>query len=316
MHVEAGVPVAILAGERAAGTFVPPPSGSVSRQSVAGAAVAATANISVVYHGFPPDAQNAFQHAVDIWETLVASTVEIKVEATWEPVERELLGTAGATFFLRDFALAPQPRTMYPVALANKLAGRDLLPNSADIVALVSSEVNWYFGTDGHPPATTFDLVTVAMQQIAFGLGFHTSMTVIDGVGSWGAGRIYPYIYDIFVVNAANASLLTAFPNNSAALAGQLTSNEVYFSGPRAIAARGMKVRLFAPAPWIQGVSGRALDETTYPTGDSNSLMTPYIARGEAIHSLGGVGLGVLHDLGWAMVPHRLVAPGVTRGVR
>jgi hypothetical protein len=65
---------------------------------------------------------------------LIASPVEIRMEAAWESLECEAtsgtLASAGPSFVFRDFSNAPRGATWYAAALADALAGVDL--GSAD----------------------------------------------------------------------------------------------------------------------------------------------------------------------------------------
>ena len=264
----------------------------------------ATATFVVTYNGFTPQAQAAFQHAVDIWSSILVSSVPIHVTANWTALGPGVLGSAGAASIYRDFPNAPQAGTWYNVALAEKLAGTDLnLTTDPDIVANFSSAVpNWYLGIDGNTPPGDFDLVTVVLHELGHGLTFIGSMDVTTGQGSWGGGTAYPFIYDRFSENGLSQSLLntTLFPNPSVALATQLQSNSVFFTGPQAIAANGgTPPPLYAPSSWEQGSSFSHLDEATYPAGDPNSLMTPALDMAEAIHDPGPVALGMFRDMGW-----------------
>lgn len=53
---------------------------------------AQTATINVTYNGFTPEAQTAFQYAVDIWADLIKADVPIDVVANFTPLET--LGSA------------------------------------------------------------------------------------------------------------------------------------------------------------------------------------------------------------------------------
>jgi hypothetical protein len=106
------------------------------------------ANIIVTYTGFTPQAQAAFQHAVDIWESLLVSPVTIHVQATWTPLGTGVLGSAGATAYYNDPSGAVRSGASYPVALAEKIAGQELnAPTEPDINARFSSTFNCYYGT-------------------------------------------------------------------------------------------------------------------------------------------------------------------------
>ena len=291
----------VRAIDRDMNTFVGPPEEFLSNR------IAGT-TFDVTYIGFPANAETAFQYAVDIWAASVTSTVTIRVTARWTALDPGVLGSASAQSLVRDFSGAPVSGTWYPISLAEKLAGGDLNPiDSADIKANFNSTVsNWYFGTDGNPPSGQFDMVSVVLHELGHGLGFFGSMSVTGGIGSWGSGTGFPFIYDRFAENGSNQQLIntTIFPNPSAALGTQLTSNDIFFDGPNATPANGgTPPKLYCPSTWTSGSSFSHLDETTFPAGNPNSLMTPAIGMAEAIHSAGVVTLGMFEDWGWTTTP-------------
>jgi hypothetical protein len=309
-------------GGEDAETYVPPPGvfGSLAGAPGGVAAQAVTAVITVEYEGFSPEAQAAFQFAVDIWKVLIVAPVEIKIHAVWEPLDADTLGSAKAAFFFRNFAGAPKREVFYALALANQLAGKDLDTSSPEIEASFNSkEPSWYLGTDGRTPKGKTDFLSVVLHEIAHGLGMTKSLKVADGSGSWGLSANAGMSYEQFVVNASNQLLISAFTNPSTSLADQLQGNNLFFNGPSAVAgARGTRPKLFAPNPWIQGSSISHLDETTYPAGNPDSLMTPYLGTAEAIHDPGPIVMGVLKDLGWTLfstagLPYRRVVPALAR---
>src|SRR5207344_3264175 len=110
---------------------------------------AALSTFVVTYSGFSPEAQAAFQAAVDIWASEIQSSVPIRVTANWTTLGTNVLDSAGATSIFRDFSGAPLPGTWYAAAVAKKLNGTDLTAGSADIVANFNSTFDWYLGTDG-----------------------------------------------------------------------------------------------------------------------------------------------------------------------
>src|SRR6478752_6121330 len=78
-------------------------------------ATAASAHINVTYHGFSPQAQAAFQAAVDVWQHTITSSVPINVDATWEPLPLGVLGQAGPTDVFCDVPGGLDANTCYPV---------------------------------------------------------------------------------------------------------------------------------------------------------------------------------------------------------
>jgi hypothetical protein len=270
------------------------------------------ATMTVTYIGFTPQAQAAFQHAVNIWSSQLSSPVPIHIEAEFTTLGQGVLGSAGP-WLVRE-APGLVPNTWYAAALANKITGTDNLPTRTDIEASFNSSFGWYFGTDGQAPPGTYDFVSVVLHELGHGLGFVGAMSYSGGTGTRGING-FPVIYDHFTENGAGQSLLTAFASPSVALGSQLTSNNLFFDGPRTrLANGGNPARIYAPASWEPGSSYSHLNEQTYPAGNPNSLMTPQIASSEAIHDPGPICRGVLEDTGWTVAT--LSAPRNLRVVR
>lgn len=272
---------------------------------------ASSASITVNYNGvWSAEAQNAFQHAVNIWASQINSPEVITIEAYWAVLPTGVLGAAGATTIHAGHLSYPVAGTWYPVALANALSGSDQNGSTAEIVAQFNSgRSDWYFGTDGNPPIDRYDFVSVVFHELCHGLGFFGSMRVDEaGVGSWGYWDssytvLYPMIYDRFTENGSGQALLTDFPNNSVQLATQLQSNDIFFDGPYANAFNGgVRPELYAPGTWSQGSSYSHVGEAY--NGTSNALMTFSIPPGEVNHLAGPIVQGIFKDMGWTFNPH------------
>jgi PA domain len=123
----------------------------------------------------------AFEHAAAIWSARLDSAVPIRIRAQFTPLGTNVLGSAGPVSVVRDFTNAPLAGTWYHVALANKLAGVDLLPASDDINANFSTLFNFYLGLDGNHGALN-DLVAVLLHEFAHGLGFSQNANLTTGV--------------------------------------------------------------------------------------------------------------------------------------
>jgi hypothetical protein len=301
-----GAPVPVRADPRVVRSFVP------ARVQPRLQDQAGLVTITVIYTGFTPQAQAAFQHAVDLWASQLTSTVPLRIEAQFTALAPGVLGSAGPVTLIRNATGLP-PNTWYAIGLANKIAGVDLLPASNDIRASFSNSFSWYYGTDGNAPAGTYDFVSVVMHELCHGLGFIGSASVSGGNGSWGSGG-FPYVYDQFTENGAGQPIIS-FVSPSAALGMALTSMNVFFDGPATRRANGGNpARLYAPGGWQAGSSYSHFDEATFAAGNPNSLMTPQIASREAIHDPGPVGRGLLEDIGWTVgqVP-TLTMPGNLR---
>jgi len=293
-------------------TYVPP-SVNVPNPSYASfSSSSSTSNTIIVnYTGFGsyPQAQSAFQYAVDIWAAILPINVPIVIEANFDALGTNVLGSAGPYTFINNFSNAPQPNIFYPIALANTLAGFDILPNDPDINATFSNQFNWYYGTDGNPPSGTADFVSVVLHELAHGFGYVSSFnydngdssdgTECTGVAGLGCVNVPNVTFDPSL-SRANGTLLNSYPTNSTAMASAETSNDVYWDGSSATSANsGVNPKIHAPNPYEPGSSLSHLDENTYPSGNPNSLMTAFIFLAEAIHDPGPITLGILQDIGW-----------------
>jgi|GEM_PF-1831424 len=294
-------PVILQAAQADAIFRIPAPPRSPTRAPTASINISYIPAGSLNSYGYtcqtwPAGSQTAFAYAASLWATQLVSSVPIVVEACWVNLGFGVLGATGS-------GLARFTDTWYSLAAANAIAGTDLDPTSPEIYAMFSSTgIPWYYGTDGNTPISQYDFVTVALHELAHGLGFGGSMDIASGIGNWGYWRTpaYPDIYDRSAINGSSIALLnTAFyPNNSAALAAQLTSNNVYFNGAHARAANGgNNVKLYTPATWSGGSSYSHVDEIY--NGTANALMTYSLGNGESIHSAGPITLGMLRDVGW-----------------
>ncbi|MFN8619695.1 MAG: hypothetical protein U0869_02965 [Chloroflexota bacterium] len=267
----------------------------------------ASATFSVTYNGFTPQAQAAFQAAVDVWAARINSTQVIHINANWVALAPEKGGSAGSNNLFR---LTGDPN-YYSAALAEAKCHCEIPNQTYEINAnFNSARTDWYFGTDGATPVDKADLETVVLHEIGHGLGFLSTYSVASGIGSWGGGGASALltVYDSYTMSAASGGFALndtgSVANDSAALATQLTDGGVWFAGPATMAANGgARARLYAPATWIQGSSISHFDEATYPTGTANALMTPSLSTGEVNHVTSPLTLAVLQDTGWSTNP-------------
>lgn len=281
--------------------FVPAPRQYQAWQNGANAR-AKTATFQVTYVGFTAEAKAAFQKAVDIWSTLITSPVTIHVQAVWKPLGTGVLGSAIWGSVHANFDGAQRINTLYPVALAEKMAGADLnAPGDIDIYAEFSSTFNWYTGLTGTPPSGTYDLVTVVLHELGHGLGFVDSYFASNGIGYVGTTEaMLPMIYDQYMENTSGQNLYKTFDSGSAALGSQITSNAIFFNSPTVVSNNdNTRAAIYAPNPYNSGSSISHLDEATYPGGSVNALMTPQVARLEVDHDPGPIVLNAFSDMGW-----------------
>ena len=139
---------------------------------------------------------NAFQYAASIWGATLDSNVTIRIQAAFNPLAPNVLGSAGAISVSRNFSGVGQfpgaefGDTWYGAALANKRAGVDLDPGNNDINAQFSSNFNFYLGLDNKHGAQP-DLVTVLLHEFGHGLNFQTFYNRSNGSPLQGSTDIY-----------------------------------------------------------------------------------------------------------------------------
>lgn len=262
-------------------------------------------DLIVSYVDFPDSARVAMEYAVSVWESLIASDLPIYVEARWEKLGTTTLGSCGAESYHVNFEGAPVPDTWYPVALVEKITGREITgAGSPDMTASFNSSIPWYFGTDLNTPVDKYDFVSTVLHEIGHGLGFNGFLDadVRARTGSYGYSDDLPAVFDRLVEDAASRQLtdLKAYENPSAALYYVLISDQLYAESPSAlILGDGQRPRLYAPPNFTVGSSIYHLNDQSYPYGTPNALMTSSAGSGEAIHNPGPLTTGLLYDLGW-----------------
>ena len=262
------------------------------------------ADIQVSYKDFPPEAQKAFQYAVDIWKNMIYSPVPIRMKANWKSLAKGVLGSCGASAFYKNFNSTQKWNCYYPVALVEKMLGEAVISTGQyDMEADFNKDFpNWYFGIDGRTPSNQYDFVSVVLHELTHGLGFSGFFYSTSGTGGYKYGNDKEGdIFDQFVINQNGERLVnkSIFDDPSIKLNLAMTSGWLAFDTKLA----GSKLpRLYAPATWNDGSSIYHLDETTYPVGDPNSLMTPFSSMGEAIHNPGPSTLAIIYEIGWKSI--------------
>ncbi len=298
-------PVICYAGTTDLPANLPPPREYLRWKNSAAAVRTQSAQFEVAYVGFTPEAQAAFQEAVNIWSTLIESPVPIRIRAEWTQLPANVLGGAQASNYVGNFFGAPRVNVWYPIALAEKLLGREInASNQPDILASFSSTANWHLGISDAPPSGRFDLLTVVLHEIGHGLGITHGFSVNSGTGSLSISG-FPVVSHTFMENGTAQNLVSNFQAPSANLGTQLIGQDLYWNSPLVLANNtNQRGRLYAPATFAPGNSIAHLDEDTYsfPASNPNRLMTPFISPAERALDPGPIALNILYDLGWRML--------------
>lgn len=263
-----------------------------------------TSSIQVSYVDFPEAAKTAYEKAMSIWSKYLYSSQPIRIKATWTSLSTGILAITGSTRIYKNFTNAPFQNVWYPASLAEAISGKDLNDGDFEIEMKINSNMNWYFGVDSKSQAGKFDLITVVLHEIAHGLGFSSSMKLVNSntQGQYGQSGSN-YIYDMFLQNAGKIKLTNSgvFGNPSTDLKDALTGNALYF-GLRNSKYANVLPKLYAPTAFNEGSSISHFDESYYPQGNPNSLMSPNVRSAEVNQAPGDLLLRCLQDLGWQIV--------------
>ncbi len=187
----------------------------------------------------------AFTHAANLWGAKLQSSVPIRIQASFEPLNctanSATLGSAGALEVFSDFPNAPKANTWYPAALANKLSGVDQNPAVADIRARFNSRLGlaadclpgspFYLGIDGNHGTAT-DFVTVLLHEMGHGLGFQSFTD--EETGEYWAG--VPAVWDHFMTdNRTNTKWIDL--SEEERVANAISGDGLSWDGPNVNAA-------------------------------------------------------------------------------
>lgn len=219
----------------------------------------------------------AFTYAANLWAANIDSPIEIRIQASFEPLSctasAAVLGSAGTADIFANFTGAPKPNTWYPSALASKLANADLAgPPAPHIVARFNSRLGlfadclpgtqFYLGVDNNHGAN-IDLVTVLLHEMAHGLGFQSFTSGQTGEQPDGLASIWDY----FLLDDRTGKHWIDM-TNAERVSSAVSGNQTSWDGPNVSAA---VPDILAPRSNL-AVSGPAADDAAgnYEVGDAS----------------------------------------------
>ncbi len=281
---------------------------SQQRLDVASRATTSDGHLQVVYLTSPPDeVRIVIEAAATAWDGVLTTNPNgpIVIEVDWRFLPANILGIAAPTTFERSSDLPTD--ALYPAALANTLLGTDRTPDQAEIQITLAANLyglsnGWHVDpsvsinptlrSNRPVPLDKLDLYTVAIHEIAHGLGF---------AGSARSGQLGDELVAYDLLAEVNGVPLIE-TNVRESLTSQNLSIDI---------AGGRTEQLFAPPNFVNAVSYNHFDELDDPS-EPGGLMTPIFARGEENRTIDAATLGVMSGLGWDVVPP-LVTPRIVR---
>lgn len=251
--------------------------------------------------------KRALEASIAAWSKVLQGTIPIVIQARMESSddeESQLLASAGPV------DLVALDNVAVTSALASQMLNLDVrneLGNEADIEIVFSPDINWDYSVTGAAPRDKVSFVYVTIHEIAHGLGFIDSFVPETGEML----NPIPFSYDRFVNRGSSRTNLVT-DHAADERTRDLTSRDVFFSGPHAVAASKKSihplpmVRLYAPDPYEPGSSIAHVDQDTY-ADFKTGLMTPR-DFGSGTDKIDILTLGVMEDMGFKLVPDAVTA--------
>ena len=232
--------------------------------------------------------RNVLEQAGLRWSNLLLSDVPIEVDVDFQDFGGVSGGTitlAGAinTTVAQNFTNAPLADILYPIALANSLAGRDLSAQSDIEVTVNSNEelsnsqsgtFTWFYGLDGNTPIGFTDFLDVISHELGHGLGFVDNVNTTNG--TFFGGRPNVFTANVFDTNLELAWLQMT---NAQRVTSARSDPNLVWNGPNVTGA-------------INGVESFVFQGSN--TDDENSFAATQATFGGSIPSSGITGTLVL----------------------
>lgn len=255
--------------------------------------------IDVTYgDNWTEEKRNAMEYAVKLWEEKLQTAypkIKIKVEF-FHPLNGALVKTKNVQWYnmcaeqvsYAAYSLVPAPMVKRYInddmfLSENYYEYADEIIEKTDIVISFTDEDVFYWGTDGKTDADRYDFVTVALREIAKGLGICSNVSKRASSFWYENNKGECFAYDNFIG-------VSQFADQSAELAAYVQKGQIDCG------YRG--VTIYAPSQWVPGVSLNYFTENS--SRDSTGLLLkPYMGKQESCHYIGEKVTDLLDDLGW-----------------
>ncbi len=265
----------------------------------------------------------AFERALEYWARRLDSNVVIEVGAEMNILScnenSAVLGAAGPWLVSRDWAegdgsVPDFENTWYAIALANRIANRDLAIGTPDIGSEFNSFIDqsnfclgsntWYYAL-GEAPLGTVSFFATALHEIGHGLGFLTFVDLASGsrlsddFGDWDD------VYMKFLEDHSTGELWPDMTDFERSVSAE-DPGDLHWVGPNVTAALGSLIdgvsgghaQMHAPESLQPGSSVSHWDIAIEDNDNHHELMEPTATGAEKLLITGAL----LQDIGWNAV--------------
>lgn len=250
------------------------------------------------YVNVPDSFVNPINYSLKILDKFFYSDQMIRVKVYFrssEELGENVAGGAKPAENIINYSDNLLQNTYYPIALAEKVLNENINGQSADIIYIINSDLDYYLGYDGDTSYHKVDFITLTLHEMLHGLGFYSSISHQDTLAFFEGN--YPTIFDRYVIDGQDNFVY----QNDDSLYLSVTSNELYFKSQYSLAANlNTYPKIYAPNDYDEGGTFAHLDNELFPHYNQNSLMSPFKNRNESIHDIGDVTLGIMAQIGWA----------------
>ncbi len=241
----------------------------------------------------PDSVMKVMDFCTNVWNEYISTEIPIQISVSWQELKSNVNAYAKPTNYYSVNGI------YYPVALAEKLQGKNLNGNDADIEVVINKSLKWFLDPNKIPESLAkgqYDLTTTLIHELAHGLGYIGNITS-DNLET--TEFPMPTIFDMFVADENGKSIVTKNGASFSLNNTLLTSNNLYWNGNFAKAYCGEPLKLYAPEKFNSGSTVYHLDETKYETNSGLELMTPILDQLEIFRTPDIATISMLADLGW-----------------
>lgn len=251
--------------------------------------------------------RRAIEYAAKLWEEQLETCypqINLRVKFYRPTPTSKSITKTNINYYYNVISDYGYENLLYPASTVKKYVAQNAFLNSeafaeieTDYRSNIDIEISFsnasdlfYWGVDGETPGDKYDFVTVALREIAKGLG------VVSGVTKKSQGFTH-LSSDNHSTRHDKKLGITEYAPFSDQLTGYIQNANGYINSPAGVAP------IYAPLVYEPGISLNYVHEQ-YAKGYNAELLKRYLAKGESIHVIGSGVIDILLFLeGWTHNP-------------